>query len=191
MKGYPLPKDHVVNQVGKLNISGNIIAHTWYRHICLSNGKPDLAAIIILAEIVYWYRPIEVKDEKNGKFLGWRKKFKADKLQRHYDSFSTQFGLSKNQVKRATDNLVQLNIIDKDFRNIRLPNGLFLGNILYIGLNVDQLAEITYSKILDESENDEPSSIQIEQGIDQIVIPIELEGYTNTDTTTNWTLDKI
>ena len=137
MKGYPLPKNHVVNQVGKLNISGNVIPHTWYQHIRFNNGKPDLAAIVILAEIVYWYRPVEIKDEKSGEFLGWRKKFKADKLQRHYDSFAEQFGLTKSQVKRATDNLVRLGIIEKEFRNFRLPDGRKLGNVLFISLKFD------------------------------------------------------
>lgn len=46
----------IVDQSSQLNISGNIIPQTWYKSIVRENGKPYLTAIVILADIVYWYK---------------------------------------------------------------------------------------------------------------------------------------
>ena len=51
-----------VDAMGRIEISGNIIPQKWYRVILRDNGKPDLLAIILLSDIVYWYRPVEVRD---------------------------------------------------------------------------------------------------------------------------------
>lgn len=84
-----------------MNFSGNIIPETWYSTIKYTNGKPNLNAIIILADIVYWYRPREVRDEATGQLIGYRKKFKSDMLQRTYEQFAKKFGLSKRQATEA------------------------------------------------------------------------------------------
>ena len=47
----PLPP--AVAEIGKIHFEGNIIPHPWYRRITLESGKPDLPAIVILAEILY------------------------------------------------------------------------------------------------------------------------------------------
>lgn len=48
--------NEIVDENAKLNISGNIIPQVWYRTIIRESGKPNLTAIIILADIVYWYK---------------------------------------------------------------------------------------------------------------------------------------
>lgn len=85
----------IVDSIGKINIIGNIIPHTWYKSIHRESGKPYLNAIIILSDIVYWYRPIELRDEHSGEIIGYKKKFKGDLLQRSYQQLSTMFGISK------------------------------------------------------------------------------------------------
>ena len=42
----------IVDEVGELNISGNIIPENWYQWIRKGTGKPDLLAIVLLSEIV-------------------------------------------------------------------------------------------------------------------------------------------
>ena len=49
--------NRIVDEVGRINISGNIIPMVWFQAIRYPNGKPNVNAIIILADIVYWYRP--------------------------------------------------------------------------------------------------------------------------------------
>ena len=143
MKGYPLNPDHVVNAVGLMQFTGNVVPLKWFHSICLENGKPDLPAIVILAEIVYWYRPVEIFDGPSGELVAKRKKFKADKLQISYEAFGEKLNLSKFQVKRATDNLVRLGVIKKEFKTIRLEGGQIISNVLYIGLNFERLYEVT------------------------------------------------
>lgn len=63
-------KNEIVDAMGSINISGNIIPATWYKTITKENGKPYLLAIAILADIVYWYRPSEVRNQGTGHILG-------------------------------------------------------------------------------------------------------------------------
>lgn len=132
-----------VDAIGQMHLEGNVIPHTWYENIRLSTGKPDLIAITLLSEIVYWYRPIHLKEEASGRLLGIKKKFKADALQRSYDSFVEQFGFSKKQVREAMDRLEQLGLITRDFRTIT-SNGTNLSNVLFIDLNIGLLEGITF-----------------------------------------------
>ena len=69
--------NNVVDAVGKMNISGNIVPNNWFYHILRDTGKPNLLAISILSEIVYWYRPTEIRDEISGLTIGYKKKFKG------------------------------------------------------------------------------------------------------------------
>ena len=55
-----------VDAMDKIRITGNVIPQRWYREILRDNGKPYLLAVILLADIVYWYRPIEEKDKTSG-----------------------------------------------------------------------------------------------------------------------------
>ena len=49
----------IVDAVGQMRFSGNIIPESWYKNLVYENGKPHLNAINLLAEFVFWYRPIE------------------------------------------------------------------------------------------------------------------------------------
>ena len=43
---------------------------TWLKNILTEKGKPYLLAIMILADLVYWYRPSEIRDEGTGEVVG-------------------------------------------------------------------------------------------------------------------------
>ena len=77
---------NVVTEIGGLNFKGNVVDHEWFNYITFSNGKPHIVAIMVLSEIVYWYRPTVVRDEIDGK-VTYKKKFKADKLQKIINSW--------------------------------------------------------------------------------------------------------
>ena len=93
----------VVEKIGQLHFDGNITPHCWYQSPLLQNdkGKPNLVAITLLADLVYWYRPTIVRDETSGQEVGRRQKFAADKLQKNYEKWGAGFGLSKRQVEDA------------------------------------------------------------------------------------------
>jgi hypothetical protein len=102
---YPPPSEPVaplpttVTEIGQIHFEGNIIPHPWYQRITLESGKPDLPAIIILAEIVYWYRPYQTLDKRGKPLL--RKHFDGDMFQCSAAYFETKFGLTKTQARRA------------------------------------------------------------------------------------------
>lgn len=123
--------DNVVMKIGKLNLKGNVIDNGWFAALTHESGKPNLVAIILLSEIVYWYKPTEVRNEETGAFLGYKKKFKADKFQRSYSAFAQQFGFSKKQVKDACNFLKDKQLITIELRTIEV-NGQKYNNVMYI-----------------------------------------------------------
>ena len=62
-----------VDRMHQINITGNVIPMIWFEQIRFSNGKPNTNAIMILADIVYWYRPIEERDEQTGRVVELKK----------------------------------------------------------------------------------------------------------------------
>lgn len=133
----------IVDQSAQLNISGNMIPQSWYKTIVRENGKPHLTAIVILADIVYWYKPTEIRDEGSGQVVALKKKFKADLLQRSYQQLSDEFGISKKEATNAIVFLEKLGVIQRVFRNISV-NGITVTNVLFIELKIERLKELTY-----------------------------------------------
>lgn len=133
----------IVDQMYGMEITGNVIPLNWFKTITTSNGKPNSTAIMLLSDIVYWYRPKILRDEATGEFIGIKKRFKADLLQRSYRQFSEQFGYSKRQVTEAIKALETLGVIRREFRTVS-TNMQKLSNVLYIELFPDKLMELTY-----------------------------------------------
>ena len=133
----------IVDKVGEINFSGNIIPQAWYSTVKRETGKPYLTAIIILADIVYWYRPTEVRDEQTGQIIEFQKKFKNDKLQRSYQQIADMFGISKKEATNAVVFLEKLGVLKREFRTISV-NGIVANNVLFIDLIPEKLKEITF-----------------------------------------------
>lgn len=111
--------NEMVDNVSEINFTGNIVPSMWYKTITRDNGKPYLTAIVILADIVYWYRWSEVRDTVSGGLLGVKKKFKEDILQRSYQQLADMFGISKREATAATTFLERLGVIKRDYRKIK------------------------------------------------------------------------
>lgn len=140
-----------VDKMAAINLTGNIIPQIWYKQIVRDNGKPHLLAITILSDIVYWYRPTELRDPATGAFKGYSKKFAGDLLQRSYSQLSEQFGESKRSVTEAVIRLEKLGVIERVFRTIEV-GGILYNNVLYIKLIPEKLAQITYPEQREEEE---------------------------------------
>ena len=112
-----------VKKMHSIHFEGNIIPHSWYTRITYKKKRvlkkktgttieeitvPHLAAIILLAEFCYWFRPVEVVDRRTGKHLGWRQRFSGEMLRRSYSELGEKFGISKKQAKDAVDLLVKM-----------------------------------------------------------------------------------
>lgn len=91
--------NHSVDELGKINIMGNVTPQIWYKKILKpTTGKPYLLAIAVLSDIVYWYRPRELRDEMTGNVIGWGKKFQGDLLQKSYGDYAELYGESKKTI---------------------------------------------------------------------------------------------
>ena len=134
------------DQLREVAFTGNVIPQIWYRVFVksdLKHPKPHLLAINILADIVYWYRPREIRDESSGQIIGYQKKFRDDLLQRSYAQIAEQFGCSAGQAKDAIVFLEEMGVVRREFRTLR-SNGMVYANVLYLALNVERLKSLTY-----------------------------------------------
>jgi len=144
MKQQKLCDHPVVDQMGRMNFTGNVIPMNWYKTITRESGKPYHAAIAILSEIVYWYRPAEIRDEITGAFIGWKKKFQDEQyLQKTYKDLADTFGFSYQEVLRAVRHLESIGVITRIIKNKEIA-ATTLYNILYIDLHPSKLQELTY-----------------------------------------------
>ena len=140
---YPITEqDQSVLTLANFVPYGDIIPSTWYKHILLPNGKPAINAILLLADIVYWYRPIEVRDEQTGRSLGLQKKFKADAIQRDYADYREKFGFTNKQIRYAFEILEGFKLVQREFRTIELPHTK-LGNVMFILLNASKVLALS------------------------------------------------
>lgn len=162
MKGYSTGSS-IVDEMASINLTGNVIPQTWYRTITKESGKPYLLAIAIMSDIVYWYRPQEVRDEGTGQIIGYRKKIHDDLLQRSYDQFSDMFGESKRCVTEAIVRLEKLGLIKRVFRTIEV-NGMRYNNVLYIELFPDRLYDLTYPDTQEGSRIQKGHTLSLKKG---------------------------
>ncbi|SHI01001.1 conserved phage C-terminal domain-containing protein [Clostridium grantii] len=159
----------IVSEVGKLNFTGNIINWAWFKNLTHDNGKANMNAIVILSEIIYWYRPTEVRDEMSGEIIRYKKKFKADKLQKSYQSLADNFGLTKGQAKAACKFLKDKGLITIEFRNIITSSGQSLSNIMFIEPIIEEIRKV--SSVRNVGEKVEVEEIEeIEEGESQYKI---------------------
>lgn len=135
--------NETVDRLSRLQITGNVIPAAWYRTIRRETGKPYLNAIVILSDIVFWYRAAEIRDEGSGQLLGYRKRFKADLLQRSYQQMADQFGISKRDATNAVVALEKLGVVKRVFRTLE-TNGQSVPNVLFLSLDVEVLERLTY-----------------------------------------------
>ena len=115
--------NYTVGKICPLEITGNIIPHKWYSYIKSKTDKPDLAAISIFSEILYWYKPSR----------GGGRKFEADFWRTSYDYFEGKFGFNYQKSRRALVRLEELGLIKRHIRNFE-SNGYKYYNHLFIEL---------------------------------------------------------
>ncbi len=130
-------------EMASYNIEGNVIDHSWYHIIRDKKNKICPNAILILAHIIYWYRPIIFTDEQTGK-INIYKKFCSDILQRSYKQIEQMLGFTKDQARDALEILEELGIAERVFRTIEI-GGVPVPNILFIKYNHKKLSELQHS----------------------------------------------
>lgn len=186
----------IVDAIGQINITGNIVPASWFRKITLGSGRPDTVAIIILSELLYWYRPKETRT-KTGR-IEWSKKFKKDYLQKNIKELCSKFNFSYDQVKSALKRLEDRGYIVKHLRNETIK-GTKYGNVLYIEVVPEMIQLLMVEDEVEDNEAnnrelliiDDPQGIKTGGSMDEnrrvsASIPEAqgLESWTNTKNTT-------
>ena len=162
-----------VDAMGEIPFTGNITPPIWYKRILLDTGKPDFVAVTLLSDIVYWYRPMEVRDEATGFVSRLQKRFKGDLLQRSYRQYENQYGIKKRIVKEAMDRLEKQGLIRREFRDITLENKTKLMNVMYIDIFPEKIAEISRDEITQETSGPTVQRSEIENEEVKIT-PVEI-----------------
>ena len=186
----PLPAPVV--EIGKIHFEGNIIPHQWYQRIRLESGKPDLPAIVILAEIVYWYRPFQTLDQDGKPYL--RKHFNGDMFQCSAAYFEAKFGLTKDQTRKALKRLEDAGYIRREYRSI-VRQGILMNNVMFAEPVPLAIMAITHPVVATEApppQADPPSPVgaplspvgDTPSPVGDTLSPV---GDTNTETTTEIT----
>ncbi len=137
-----------VDWMGRMQLTGYVVPISWYRTIRKPNGRSNLAAVLILADIVYWYRAVEVRDEMAGQFI-IREKPQMDILQRSCQELADQFGLTRRGVRNTITELEQMGVIRQISQTQELDSRAS-SDVLFLELNVDVLMKLTYPGELKE-----------------------------------------
>ena len=109
--------------ISELDITGNVVPREWLLRLKMPNGAPDAIGALILAEIVFWYRWTEVRDESSQFILRRERRFKADKLQKSYQQLSAASGFSRQQVRSAIYRLETGGYLTKELRHFTAKDG--------------------------------------------------------------------
>lgn len=180
--------NEIVDMVGRISITGNIIPQIWYKTITHPSGKPYLEAIVILSDIVYWYRPTEVRDERTGEVIAYRKRFKADLLQRSYADLAQQFGISKREATNAVVALEKIGVVRRHLRTIDV-NGTKTANVLFLELVPKALLALTCGEVTPITFKSDTSHFQKGDLSRSEVTPLTFKRETNTENTTENTTE--
>ena len=148
-----------VDLMGSIRITGNITDLEWYKHIRKPSGKPNHLAVSILSDIVYWYRPTDVRDENTGFVIAKKKKFKGDLLQKTYKAYADMYGESRDCVKKAFDQLENMGLIKRYFRDIVHPDGTESNNVMFIELFPTELCKISNIELPEKGEVPEKNQV--------------------------------
>jgi hypothetical protein len=133
----------LVAEMGLLKFSGNILPRSWFQFPGLRTeaGFPNLPAILLLADLCYWYRPQEIVDEATNQVVQVKAKFKGDMLRRYYNTWGESFGLSKRQAQEAVNFLKARGFVRVDLRTIRGEGGGLQVNVVHVEPIVERIKE--------------------------------------------------
>ncbi len=132
----------VCKDVAGLSVSGNKVPMHWFKSMTYKTNKgtekAHILAILILADIIYWYTPTKVDSKQ---------KFRADKLQKSYREYAEIFGSTRISIKRAIDYLVHYPLISREFRDIKVTNKR-LSNVMYLEPIVNEIKKINSKHVI-------------------------------------------
>lgn len=152
-----------VKAIAEISFTGDVIPPEWLRHVRTDSKshRADPIGVLILARIVYWYRPKRVMDEDTQAVLRYERKFAGDKLQVNRRAWAEALGINLCQFDRSLNNLVRLGLVTKELRQLEV-RGQSLNNVMFLEpvpeavAAISQMPELTEADELTEDEGDTP-----------------------------------
>lgn len=169
MNGYEL-KNPIVSSIGSLHFSGDTVPPEFFQEIKFESGKPDLLAVLILADVLYWYRPVKPRDERSGLPQRWRQKFAGNKLCRSYAALANKFGATDRMTRDACHRLEALGLLTITTRP--KPEGgtdVFLEPVfLAVAKIVNQSGRLTPERESDTKPTHVETSVGLRQNVSRL-----------------------
>ncbi len=139
-----------VDAIGQMHFEGNIIDHRWMSapELRLKNGRINLPALVVLADLVYWHRPVIVRDEQTNIITAVRRKFRYDRLYKDYESWGASLGLTKRQTQDAVAFLHATKVIKRSVGRLKFDDGVRSNTLVFLEVEAERLKEITYRQTL-------------------------------------------
>lgn len=160
---------NIKNSIGCINTTssnqkksvGHFIPASWYKHIINSKNGADLHAILLLAEILYWYRP-----GKDGK-----SKLQNGVFETSYRILEDKFCCSKQTLRRAFVKLEDFGLVRRELKTY-IRYGMKRNNVLCVILlnknlidNPDDIGIYKGKKISTPHYKMSPASLQDDRDI--------------------------
>ena len=138
-----------VARVHAIGIKGNVVPCGWYENVTKEKtGYADGNAIAILSEVVNLNLPV-IECNADGNVVSIEDGFYGKLPQKSYTELASKFGMSEKQARIAVANLERLGLVRRVWDDIeckRTSGYTGNGTPLYLELNVDRLAAISYNE---------------------------------------------
>ncbi|MEI6195659.1 MAG: hypothetical protein WCS42_15165, partial [Verrucomicrobiota bacterium] len=132
MKSKNTTGNATVDAIGQLEtkMTGPLIPYPWFTKILDQRGRPYHLAILVLAEIVGWYRPKKALSKKDNSYV-FNKRFKRDRLQLSRGNMAKKFNTDEDTITHAMNCLVKLGAIEKQSYDL-VEQGRIYRNSLFV-----------------------------------------------------------
>jgi len=152
-------KNDLVKKFKSFEVSGNVIPSNWFYNLTTKDGKPYITAILILSEILYWYRPTINEDEEV------EQKFRGDMLQKNHNEFMEKFNIkSKETVRKAIKYLKDQNLVNQQLRTIKKEDKTYYNSPYYEPI-IENIKKVTYKKNNKKDSNKNKRKYPQEEGV--------------------------
>lgn len=124
----------IVDAIGGMKFIGHTIPHAWWKAPALLSDaskrdpRVNTVAVILLADICYFFRPMYDIDPATNQIANVRRQFAGNDLQYDYKAKAAHFGLTKRQVQDAVGFLEKRGLIKR--RVVRPSNDVFVAPIV-------------------------------------------------------------
>ena len=101
---------------GKVFKPGDVILHEWYQRFLLEDGNADVVAIIMLGDIVAWYR--NGTGAYGGYFGDQAPILDGNSLILSYEYYDRKFGFKEHRARRGLTRLNDQHVLKRGFKNM-------------------------------------------------------------------------